>query len=114
LFSCLVRAQAAAASLALPTPLVCLSPSLCLYPFMWCSRAPSVPTHWKAKYRNLAIFTTFFLAIENLSSKSLSISIFNKFFVNFLLPIKKERKKRLKSSWSSLFELCYAAGKWTS
>ncbi len=45
LFSCLVRAQAAAASLALPTPLVCLSPSLCLYPFMWCSRAPSVPTH---------------------------------------------------------------------
>jgi hypothetical protein len=60
LISCLVRAQAAAASLALPTPLVCLSPSLCLYPFMWCSRAPSVPTHWKAKYRNLAIFTTFF------------------------------------------------------
>ncbi len=45
LFSCLVRAQAAAASLALPTPLDCLSPSLCLYPFMWCSRAPSVPTH---------------------------------------------------------------------
>jgi hypothetical protein len=78
LFSCLVRAQAAAATLALTTPLVCLSPSLCLYPFMCCSRAP---TRRKAKYRNLAIFTTFFWRLKTSLQNHFQFRILNIFLI---------------------------------